>query len=155
MTYAIELQQISKRYKDTVALDSLTMQVPRGKVYGFLGRNGAGKTTAIRIITGLVKPDSGSVYVMDKDAKENRLFVLQNIGAIVESPGFYGNLSGKQNLCISADLYGVDKARVDEVLGIVGMTEHGGRKVRAYSNRYETALGDCQCADPFTQYTDP
>lgn len=141
MTYAIELKQIGKRYKDTVALDGLSMQVPRGKVYGFLGRNGAGKTTTIRIITGLIKPNSGSICVMGKDAEENRLFVLQNIGAIVEYPGFYRNLSGKQNLQITADLYDVDKSRVDEVLGIVSMLEYGNRKVKAYSTGMKQRLG--------------
>ena len=78
---------------------------------------------------------------MGRDAKENRLFVLENIGAIVESPGFYRNLSGKQNLMITADLYGADEDRVDEVLRIVGMAEYGDRKVRAYSTGMKQRLG--------------
>jgi ABC-type multidrug transport system ATPase subunit len=141
MTYAIELKQITKRYKDTIAVKNLNIQVPRGKVYGFLGRNGAGKTTTLRIIMGLVKQNSGSVYIMGKNAKENRLFVLSNIGAIVESPGFYRNLSAEKNLRITADLYGTDKNRTEEVLKIVGLSAVGKRKVKTFSTGMKQRLG--------------
>ncbi len=141
MEYAIELNQVDKRYKKVVALDNLTMQVPSGKVYGFLGRNGAGKTTTIRIITGLIKANAGCVKVMGEDAKDNRSAVSANIGAIVESPAFYRNLTGLQNLKITADLYGIAEDRIEEVLKIVDMSEYAKRKVKTYSTGMRQRLG--------------
>jgi ABC-type multidrug transport system ATPase subunit len=140
MEYALELRQIYKRYKDHNVLCDLNMQVPVGKVYGFLGRNGAGKTTTIRIITGLVKPDAGSAFIFGQDSAEHHAAAMRNVGAIVESPAFYPNLTGTENLRISADLFDVDHSRIAEVLQIVEMAKDADRKVKTYSTGMKQRL---------------
>ncbi|MBN2879900.1 MAG: ABC transporter ATP-binding protein [Clostridia bacterium] len=141
MEYAIRINNVSKRYKKTEALNELNLMVPKGSVYGFLGRNGAGKTTTIRIITRLIKKDKGEVYVLGSDAQENRAQTMQNIGAIVESPAFYRNLTGRQNLKIAADLFGADKSRIEDVIKIADISDYADRKVKAYSTGMKQRLG--------------
>ncbi len=141
MEYALEIKGIDKRYRDRDVLRGLNMQVQAGKVYGFLGRNGAGKTTTIRIIMGLVKPDAGSVWIWGKNIMDNRAAAMHSIGAIVESPAFYPNVSGRDNLRISADLYSTRHSRIDEVLKIVDMQKDASRKVKTYSTGMKQRLG--------------
>ena len=141
MKNAIVLKNISKKYKSTMAVKSLDMMVPQGVVYGLLGRNGAGKTTTIRIIMGLVKPDTGSVEVLGRDAVKERIYALRNIGAIIEYPGLYRNLTARQNLEITADLFYVDRKRIDEMLELVGLAETRKKKVRGFSTGMKQRLG--------------
>ena len=141
MNLALELRQINKRYKNHEVLRNLDMRVPVGTVYGFLGRNGAGKTTTIRIITGLAKPDEGTVFILGHDARENRAQAMRNIGAIVESPAFYPNLSGEENLRITADLFDADYSRIGGVLQTVDMAQDADRKVKTYSSGMKQRLG--------------
>ena len=141
MNSALELRQINKRYKNHEVLRNLDMRVPVGTVYGFLGRNGAGKTTTIRIITGLAKPDEGTVFILGHDARENRAQAMRNIGAIVESPAFYPNLSGEENLRITADLFDTDYSRIGGVLQTVDMAQDADRKVKTYSSGMKQRLG--------------
>lgn len=140
MEYALELTQINKRYQNRDVLRNLNMQVPAGKVYGFLGRNGAGKTTTIRIITGLVKANAGQVRVFDRELAQARAEIMQNIGAIVESPAFYPNLTGKENLGITAALFGTDDNRIPAVLRLVDMEKDQNRKVKTYSTGMKQRL---------------
>ena len=141
MSNAVELKNITKRYKKTVAVNALDMEVPKGVIYGLLGRNGAGKTTTINIIMGLVRPNTGSVHVLGKDARKHREYALSNMGAIVESPSLYRNLTAEQNLQITADLHNVDKKRVDEVLQITGILNEKSKKVKHYSTGMKQRLG--------------
>ncbi len=141
MSNAIEVKNVSKKYKKAVALKSVDMTVPEGVVYGLLGRNGAGKTTTFQVIMGLVKADGGSVHVLGKDAEKNRMFALRNIGAIIENPGLYRNLNARQNLEIIADLFDTDKKRVDEMLDLVGLADAGKKKVRGFSTGMKQRLG--------------
>ena len=141
MEYALELKEIAKRYRDHDVLRGLNMQVPAGKVYGFLGRNGAGKTTTIRIIMGLVKPSAGGVWILGSDAMGNRAAAMRDIGAIVENTAFYPNLSGRDNLRISADLYNAEHSRIEEVLELVDMKKDASRKVKTYSTGMKQRLG--------------
>ncbi len=141
MINAIEISCISKKYRKTSALNCLDMTVPQGVVYGLLGRNGAGKTTTIRVIMGLVKPDAGSVTVLGKDSVKDRQFTLRHIGAIIESPGLYRNLNARQNLEITAELFGTNKKRIREVLDMVGLSDVGKKKVRAFSTGMKQRLG--------------
>ena len=141
MSNAIELNNISKKYKASFALNNLNMAVPQGVVYGLLGRNGAGKTTTLRIIMGLVKPNAGSVHVFGKDAAKDRVSALRNIGAIIESPGLYHNLNARRNLEITADLYRADKKRINEVMAMVGLSDIGHKKVKGFSTGMKQRLG--------------
>lgn len=122
MDYAIETENLTKSYDNFNAVDDLGIKVPEGKVYGFLGRNGSGKTTTIRMIMGLVKPDNGYVKVLGRRISRNSGEYLSDIGAIIETPGFYGNLSAYENLEITSKMYKTGMEKIDESLEIVGLT---------------------------------
>lgn len=141
MKYAIEIENLTKSYKDFKAIDNLSLHVPEGKVYGFLGMNGAGKTTTIRMITGLIRQDRGRIAVFGRDAVKDRLWVARNIGAIVETPAFYENLTAVDNLAITTELYGVGKNRIGEVLEIVGLSDVGKKKAKEFSLGMKQRLG--------------
>ena len=140
MDYALELWEIGKRYKTHDVLHNLDMQVPFGKVYGFLGRNGAGKTTTLRTITGLIQPDAGSIFVFGQNVRKHRSAAMRSIGAIVEGPAFYPNLSAAGNLRISADLFDAAYSRIDTVLQITDMAKESNRKVKTFSTGMKQRL---------------
>ncbi len=141
MNYAIEVRNLTKKYKGVKAVDNLSIHIPEGKIYGFLGKNGAGKTTTIRMLTRLIKPDAGEILVFGKDIKKNRQWAAKNVGSIVESPGFYENLPARANLEITAQLYKIPKTRIDEVLEIVALKDTGKKKVRDFSLGMKQRLG--------------
>jgi ABC-type multidrug transport system ATPase subunit len=140
--FALRTTGLTKRYGTRTALAGLDLAVPRGVVYGFLGPNGAGKTTLMRLLVGLTRPDAGSIELLGRPwtaADRTRLF---GIGALVESPTFYGYLSGRDNLRTLAASGGpVPRGRVDEVLGYVGLEERGRDKVSRYSLGMKQRLG--------------
>ncbi|MFN8621915.1 MAG: ATP-binding cassette domain-containing protein [Chloroflexota bacterium] len=139
---AIVTRELRKRYGARVALDGLDLNVPRGRVYGFLGPNGSGKTTTLRVLVGLIHPDAGRIAVLGEPydwGDRRRMF---RIGALIESPTFYPYLSGRDNLRTFAAAGPVTPAtRVDEVLEAVGMTERAGDKVKTYSLGMRQRLG--------------
>src|SRR5690625_614347 len=89
---------LTKKYKKHISVDGLNLRIERGQIYGFLGPNGAGKTTTIRMLLGLIKPTKGHIEIFGQSLKKNRLQILQQIGSLVESPTYYGNLTGRENL---------------------------------------------------------
>jgi ABC-2 type transport system ATP-binding protein len=115
------------------------MSVRRGEVYGFLGPNGAGKTTTLRMLVGLIRPTTGTATVAGHTPGSPS--GLARIGALIESPGFYPYLSGRENLMVVADMASVGKKRVDEVLDMVELTSRGGRKFGTYSTGMKQRLG--------------
>src|SRR3982074_3320158 len=116
-TTILETHSLTKRYGSGVlAVDSVDMSVRRGEVYGFLGPNGAGKTTTLRMLVGLIRPTSGTVTVAGPQPGDPR--GLAKIGSLIESPGFYPYLSGRENLRVISDLVGVDNKRVEEMLDL-------------------------------------
>ncbi len=118
--YIIETKDINKSYGREQILFNVNLKVPEGSIYGFLGKNGAGKTSTLKIITGLIRPDSGECIVLGKNIKTERVEILKSTGAIIESPGFYANLTAKENLELFQSYYGnKDKSRVEECLNIV------------------------------------
>lgn len=141
MNYAIQTKNLTKKYKKYMAVDNLSINVPEGKIYGFLGKNGAGKTTTIRMIMGLIKPDNGEVLIFGKEVNQNRLFAARNIGSIVESPGFYENLTARDNLAISCEMYNVDKKRIHEVLETVDLIDIKNKKAKEFSLGMKQRLG--------------
>ncbi|WP_414470177.1 ABC transporter ATP-binding protein [Methanobacterium sp. ACI-7] len=141
MEYAIETNGLSKSYGDFIAVNNLEIKVPARKVYGFLGRNGSGKTTTIRMIMGLISPDKGQVKIFDQEIGRNRSKYLGNIGAIIETPGFYENLSAYENLEITAKLFDTQKIRINESLEIVGLSDIGDRPVGKFSLGMKQRLG--------------
>ncbi len=139
-TTIVETHGLTKRYGSGVlAVDSVEMSVRRGEVYGFLGPNGAGKTTTLRMLVGLIRPTSGTASVVGHTPGDPR--GLARIGALIEGPGFYPYLSGRENLRVVADLAGAGQKRVDEVLDVVEMASRAGRKFGTYSTGMKMRLG--------------
>ena len=135
----IETNDLTKRYRDLVAVDRLTLRVRRGEVYGFLGPNGAGKTTTLRMLLGLVRPTSGVASVQGSSPGSSE--ALANIGALIEAPGFYPFLSGRDNLRVMAGHARVEPERVDEVLEAVGLNGRAKDRFRTYSQGMKQRLG--------------
>ncbi len=139
-TTVVETHSLTKRYGSGVlAVDSVDMSVQRGEVYGFLGPNGAGKTTTLRMLVGLIRPTSGTATVAGQAPGDPN--GLKRIGSLIESPGFYPYLSGRENLRVVADLAGVNQRRVDEVLDVVELGTRAHRKFGTYSTGMKQRLG--------------
>ncbi len=135
---AIETHKLRKTYrtitgKRVVAVAGLDLTVPRGGVHAFLGPNGSGKTTTIRMLLGLIRPDSGSMSVLGQPIPRALPAVVQHVGAIVEQPKFYPFFSGRENLIQLAMAIGVSRKKVDEVLEAVQLTERAKNQYRTYS----------------------
>ena len=105
--YIIETKNLTKQYGSQKSVADLNIHVKRGRIYGLLGRNGAGKTTTMKMLLGLTKPTSGEVKIWGKSLQGNEKKLLPRIGSLIESPGFYPNLTGTENLRIFATLRGV------------------------------------------------
>ena len=134
---AIETAALRKTYRTIrgrqVAVAGLDLNVPRGGEHGFLGPNGSGKTTTIRMLLGLARPDSGTMRIFGLPVPERLPDVIGQIGAIVESPKFFGPFSGRLNLQLAADAIGVERTSVDQVLDEVGLTQRANDKYATYS----------------------
>ena len=139
-TTIVETHGLTKRYGSGVlAVDSVDMSVRRGEVYGFLGPNGAGKTTTLRMLVGLIRPTSGTATVAGHAPGDPR--GLARIGSLIEAPGFYPYLSGRENLRVMADLASVPPKRVDDVLDIVELSSRARRKFGTYSTGMKQRIG--------------
>ncbi len=131
---------LTKRYRSGVlAVDGVDLAVHRGEVYGFLGPNGAGKTTTMRMLLGLIRPTAGTISVLGKPAGAPA--GLARLGALVESPGFYPYLSGRDNLRVLARYAGVARSRIDAVLDAVDLTGRAGDPFATYSLGMKQRLG--------------
>ncbi len=138
----IEAKSLSKSFKDFQAVQDLSFSVRQGDIYGFLGQNGAGKSTTMRMLLGLIKPSSGNVYIKGEEFINNKR-LLRHIGAIVEKPDMYDYLSGWDNLKIFAKLSNVKvtSTRMHEVIELVGLIGREKDKVKAYSQGMKQRLG--------------
>ena len=139
----LEVRSLSKSFKTFKAVDNLSFAIAHGEVYGFLGQNGAGKSTTMRMALGLIFPDSGSIYINGQEFNNGRRHLLKNIGAIIERPDMYGYLSGWENLKMFARLSdkNITTARMHEVLEITGLKGREQDKVSAYSQGMKQRLG--------------
>jgi ABC-2 type transport system ATP-binding protein len=127
--------------RKTVAVDSLDLEVPVGGVYGFLGPNGSGKTTTIRCLLGLVRPDDGSCSVLGSTVPSGLPSVVGRIGSMVETPTFFGGFSGRRNLELLAQASGLSQRVVDPALDRVGLLGRGDDRFRTYSLGMKQRLG--------------
>jgi len=129
------LDGVSRRFGRVEALRAVSLTVRRGDVYGLLGLNGAGKTTALRLWLGLIGPHAGTVRLFDEVLPAGRLAAIGRVGAMIETPAFYPHLSGRTNLRLLARLAGLEAASraVDEALDLCGLGEVAGKRVREYS----------------------
>jgi len=130
---AVRIVGLRKTYRAIPAVDHLTMTVPLGGVHGFLGPNGSGKTTTIRMLLGLLRADAGTMELFGEPVPERLPEVIDRVGAIVEQPRFFENFSGRKNLTLLAQGIGVPLNRVGEVLDQVGLTERATSQFRTYS----------------------
>ena len=138
----VETRGLCKQYGQAMRVKQLNLSVPEGAVYGFLGPNGAGKSTTLKMVLGLARPTAGSIQVLGKemDAK-NRLAVLRQVGSLIESPSYYGHLTGEENLRIVQTLRNVPEKNIREVLQIVRLDGQRGKKVAHYSLGMKQRLG--------------
>ncbi len=146
MTTVIRTRALVKRFGPVRAVDGIDLDVSAGDIYGFLGANGSGKTTTVRMLLGLVLPTSGEVHLLGRPMPGPAREVLTSVGSLIEGPAFYGHFSGRENLTL-ADASGpggnrrTRSARIDEVLEQVGLAGVGRRPVRAYSLGMRQRLG--------------
>jgi len=131
---AIEVQNLTRDYNGLRAVDGINFAIEPGEIFGFLGPNGAGKTTTIKMLTGQLRPTSGKAQVMGCDVVEDRQHLKPQIGVVFDSQNLYERMSARDNLRFYARLYRVKKARVEEVLAQVGMTDRARTKMKTYSN---------------------
>lgn len=136
---AIEARKLTKRYKNTVAVDGLNLAVQRGGVYGLLGPNGSGKTTTLKMLVGLVETTSGFCRVLGQTPESPG--GLSRVGALVESPDFYPYLSGRDNLKVLSRCSGIPSSRAEEVLAQVGLGSQADDAFRKYSLGMKQRLG--------------
>ena len=140
--YAVRIADLTKRFGQFTAVDSLSFTVPHGSIFGFLGPNGAGKTTTIGMMLGLTPPDAGTVEILGYDTRRSLGDVLAHTGAIVEGPAFYPYLSGRKNLEMVASLRGIDDRRtIDGLIETVGLTERADANFGGYSQGMQQRLG--------------
>ncbi len=139
----LEVKNLSKSFRDFKAVDDLSFSVIAGQVYGFLGQNGAGKSTTMRMAVGLIQPDKGNIKIKGKDFTQKSRYLLKNVGAIIERPDMYGYLSGWDNLNMFAQLSGanISSSQLHETLHLVGLQGREKDKVRAYSQGMKQRLG--------------
>jgi ABC-2 type transport system ATP-binding protein len=146
---ALHTEDLTKRFGARTAVNRLTIRVERGDIYGFLGPNGAGKSTTLRMLLGLVRPTSGTIKFPVRASSWEYLRARSRIGAIIETPAFYENFSGRRNLQLLASLSGgVPKKRVEEVLEIVDLRDRAKDPVKVYSLGMRQRLGIAQALLP-------
>ncbi|NLJ40499.1 MAG: lantibiotic protection ABC transporter ATP-binding protein [Clostridiales bacterium] len=134
----LETRYLKKYYGKQLAVNNISLQIPRGSIYGLLGPNGAGKTTTLKMITGLLYPGAGEIIVFGEPWQRKH---LRRIGALIESPALYGNLTAFENLLVHAKLIGLPKERIYEVLEIVELKDVGKKPVSQFSMGMKQRLG--------------
>jgi len=149
----LQTHDLSKKYGRRLVVDRLSLTVERGDIFGFLGQNGAGKSTTMRMLLGLVRPTAGSIKLLGFDMSRRPQRALARTGAIIEAPAFYENFSGWQNLrMLSALSGGATSTRIAAVLETVGLTERAHDPVRVYSHGMRQRLGIAQALLPNPEF---
>lgn len=143
-SYAINMQGVTRRFGDTCAVDDLSLSVAVGEVFGFLGHNGAGKTTSVRLLNGVLMADSGDIRVLGLDPQTEGPQLRSRTGVLTETPSLDERLTATDNLTIYADLYGVPvqqvRQRVSTMLETFGLSDRGHEKVGGYSKGMKQRL---------------
>ena len=141
MDYIITTEQLTKKYKNFISVNHVSLHIRKGSIYGFLGPNGAGKSTTMKMLLGLTAPTKGSFTIDGKQFPNDRIAILKEIGSFIEAPSFYANLTGRENLDIIRRILGLPKADVEDALELVGLTEFGDRLAKKYSLGMKQRLG--------------
>lgn len=142
MEYVIETENLTKQYGTTIVVDKVNLHVPKGKIYGLLGRNGAGKTTTMKMMLQLAYPTDGNILLFGEDYKKNATSLYRKIGSIIETPGFYSNLTGHENLQVLAKLReGISQSKIEKSLEVVGLHKEKRKVFADYSLGMKQRLG--------------
>ena len=132
---------LTKQYGHHKAVNQVDLHIKRGAIYGFIGRNGAGKTTCLKMISGLAKPTSGEIEMFGRSGKDLSQ-IRSRVGCLIESPGLYGNMDAYTNLRIKCELFGIrKKGYIEEILETVGLSDVGKKKTRHFSLGMKQRLG--------------
>ena len=138
---SIEVQSVSKSYKNQKALNQISFSAKKGEIIGFLGPNGAGKTTMMKILTGYIMPDQGEVFVSEINMLEKSLEAKRHIGYLPEHNPLYNDMYVREFLAFQASIYGVSKIRIDEVIRDVGLLQEAQKKIGQLSKGYQQRVG--------------
>ncbi len=145
MNYILTTDGLTKQYKHFKALDNFSMHVPKGSIYGFVGKNGAGKTTLIRLICGLQNPTSGEYLLYGKKGTDKDKTIAKarrRMGAVVETPSIYQNMTARENLRQQFDILGLPSYEgIDELLSLTGLSDTGKKKAKDFSLGMRQRLG--------------
>ncbi len=142
MNDIVKTKGLTKSYRGVSVVNNVDMRVKEGRIYGFLGPNGAGKTTTLKMLLSLVRPTKGDIEIMGQPMSETtRINILRDIGSLIESPSYYGHLTGAENLRILAAVLDVPEINIEKVLQIVRLDKQHGKKVSAYSLGMKQRLG--------------
>lgn len=141
MEYVVETRNLSKRFGKETAVKGIDLKIPKGEIYGFLGPNGSGKTTTIRMLLGLMKPTSGTIHLFQQSLVKKRIEILKSVGSLVENPSYYPHLTAFENLEALRKILGVPRHRIDEVLEIVRLSNVANKKVKRFSLGMKQRLG--------------
>ncbi len=138
MEYVLETNGLTKEYSRTAVVNDVSIKVKKGEIYGFVGKNGAGKTTFIRMVLGLTKATRGSCIFF---GGEDRIKAQRKIGSLIEGPALYKNMSARRNLEIYSTLLGTDTKNIDEILETVGLSDTGKKRTADFSLGMKQRLG--------------
>lgn len=141
MEYMITTEKLTKTYKNFTSVNKVSLHIKKGSIYGFLGPNGAGKSTTMKMLIGLTAPTGGSFQIDGKQFPNDRVAILKEIGSFIESPSFYANLTGRENLDIIRRILGLPQNTVEDALDLVGLSEFGDRLAKKYSLGMKQRLG--------------
>lgn len=136
--WIVTTNQLTKTYHGQKAVNNLSLKIPKNKVYGLLGANGAGKSTTLKMLAGLIQPSEGEILYQNKPWQRKD---LSEIGALIERPPLYGNLTARENLLVRTTTLGLSERRIDEVLAIVDLQNTGKKKARQFSMGMKQRLG--------------
>lgn len=143
--FALEVNNLTKKYKDRVAVDDVSFEIIEGEIFGLIGPNGAGKTTIIKMITGLASPTNGEVIIDGISLNKHFEKAISRLGGIIETPDLYSYMTGMENLKFFASLYpNVTREKIDDVVKLVGMEKRINDKVRTYSLGMKQRIGIAQ-----------
>lgn len=141
MNNIVTTEHLTKKYKSFIAVNDVSLHIRKGSIYGFLGPNGAGKSTTMKMLLGLTAPTKGVFTIDGKRFPADRIPILKEIGSFIESPSFYANLTGRENLDIIRRILELPKSAVDDALELVGLSEFGDRLAKKYSLGMKQRLG--------------
>lgn len=137
----VQTQNLSKTYEAVTRVNKVNLHVQEGEIYGFLGPNGAGKTTTLKMLLGLIKPSEGTIHIFGENLSQHRRSILQRTGSLIESPSYYGHLTGLENMKVMQRLRNVPDKNVDEALRIVRLENQKNKKAEQYSLGMKQRLG--------------